>query len=55
MEQKSHLLEHVAKRIIDSLKAGFPQVQRIELKISKINPPIGGKVSHVSYSTSWNM
>jgi len=55
MEQKSHLLEHVAKRIMDSLKAGFPQVQRIELKISKINPPIGGKVSNVSYSVSWNM
>jgi dihydroneopterin aldolase len=55
MEQKSHLLEHVAKRIMDSLKAGFPQVLRIELKISKINPPIGGKVSHVSYSASWNM
>ena len=55
MEQKSHLLEHVAKRIMDSMKAGFTQVQRIELKISKINPPIGGKVSHVSYSTSWNM
>jgi 7,8-dihydroneopterin aldolase/epimerase/oxygenase len=55
MEQKSHLLEHVAKRIVDSLKSGFPQIQRIELKISKINPPIGGKVSHVSYSTSCNM
>jgi dihydroneopterin aldolase len=55
MEQKSHLLEHVAKRIVDSLKSGFPQIHRIELKISKINPPIGGKVSHVSYSTSCNM
>ena len=55
MEQKSHLLEHVAKRIIDSLKSGFPQIHRIELKIAKINPPIGGKVSHVSYSTACNM
>jgi dihydroneopterin aldolase len=55
MDQKSHLLEHVAKRIMDSLKSGFPGIQRIELKISKINPPIGGKVSHVCYSTSCNM
>ena len=55
MEQKSHLLEHVAKRIMDSLKTSFPHIQRIELKISKINPPIGGKVSHVSYSASCNM
>jgi 7,8-dihydroneopterin aldolase/epimerase/oxygenase len=55
MEQKSHLLEHVAKRIMDSLKAGFPQIRTIELKISKVNPPIGGKVGHVCYTTSWNM
>jgi len=55
MEQKSHLLEHVAKRIMDSLKSGFPEIREIELKISKVNPPIGGKVSHVCYSTSCNM
>ena len=55
MEQKSHLLEHVAKRIMDSLKSGFPQIREIELKISKVNPPIGGKVSHVCYSTACNM
>jgi len=55
MEQKSHLLEHVAKRIMDSLKSGFPNIRIIELKISKINPSIGGKVSHVGYSTSCNM
>ena len=53
MEQKSHLLEHVAKRIVDSLKAGFPQVQRIELKISKINPPVGGKMKQVGFETKW--
>jgi dihydroneopterin aldolase len=55
MEQKSHLLEHVAKRIMDSLKSGFPQIRIIELKISKVNPPIGGKVSQVCYSTTCNM
>ena len=54
MEMKSHLLEHVAKRIIESLKSGFPAIQKIELKISKVNPPVGGKVGHVCYSTSWN-
>jgi 7,8-dihydroneopterin aldolase/epimerase/oxygenase len=55
MEQKSNLLEHVSKRIMNSLKSGFPQIERIELKISKVNPPIGGKVGHVCYSTAWNM
>jgi len=55
MEQKSHLLENVAKRIMDSLKNSFPQIQSIELKISKMNPPTSGKVGNVSYSTSWNV
>ena len=55
MDKKSHLLEHVSKRIMDSLKSGFPQIRSIELKISKVNPPIGGKVSHVCYTTSCNM
>jgi 7,8-dihydroneopterin aldolase/epimerase/oxygenase len=53
MEQKSHLLEHVAGRIMASLKAGFPQLTSIDLKISKINPPVGGKMHKVGYSTSW--
>jgi 7,8-dihydroneopterin aldolase/epimerase/oxygenase len=55
MEQKSHLLEHVARRIMDSLKSGFPQIRTIELKIAKVNPPIGGKVGQVCYSTTCNM
>jgi dihydroneopterin aldolase len=53
MEQKSHLLEHVAKRIMDSLKSGFPQIQSIELKICKINPPVGGKMKQVGYEVKW--
>jgi len=53
MEQKSHLLEHVAGRIMNSLKLGFPQLTAIELKISKVNPPVGGKMHRVGFATSW--
>ena len=39
------LLENVAaKRIFDEL----PEVQKITLKVAKINPPIGGDVESVS-------
>ena len=48
MHIKSKLLEHVGKRIIDAIKTRFPEVESIELKVSKMNPPIGGKVDNVS-------
>jgi dihydroneopterin aldolase len=53
MDQKSYLLEHVALRIMNSLKTEFPGLFSIELKISKINPPIGGKMAQVCYATAW--
>lgn len=54
MDQKSYLLEHVAWRIIESLKKEFPHVDSIDLKINKINPPVGGKMYQVSFATSWH-
>ena len=48
MAEKSHLLEHVARRIIDALHAGFPDILHIRLKVSKMNPPMGGKMRCVS-------
>ena len=48
MEIKSKLLEHVGKRILKAIKEKFPQVKSAELKISKMNPPLGGKMRNVS-------
>lgn len=48
MAVKSKLLEHVGKRIIEAIEQAYPQIDAIELKISKMNPPIGGKVESVS-------
>jgi len=44
MEITSKLLEHVAKRIITSVHESFPVVKMITVSISKLNPPVGGKV-----------
>ena len=41
---KSHLLEHVAMRILDAVKAQFPYIERAQVQISKLNPPLGGQV-----------
>ncbi|HCT29461.1 MAG TPA: dihydroneopterin aldolase [Bacteroidales bacterium] len=44
----SHLLEHVAARIIDSIIAELPGVESTQVKVSKVNPPMGGKIQKVS-------
>ncbi|MBI5218091.1 MAG: dihydroneopterin aldolase [Bacteroidia bacterium] len=48
MSVKSHLLEHVAGRILDSLFAKFETIQNAAIKIAKVNPPVGGQVGKVS-------
>ena len=48
----SHLLEHVGKRIIDALVAEFPQIEHVTVKVSKLNPPLGGKIAATSVTLS---
>lgn len=48
MEIKSNLLEHVGRRIIQEVKNHFPQVVNVEVKVRKLNPPLGGKMDFVS-------
>ncbi|HOY49570.1 MAG TPA: dihydroneopterin aldolase [Flavobacteriales bacterium] len=48
MKIPSKLLEHVAKRIIDSLRMNFPALGKTKIKVTKLNPPIEGKVAGVS-------
>lgn len=44
MAEPSHLLEHVAGRILTALFAGFPQLRWASVTIEKLNPPLGGNV-----------
>ncbi len=48
MTIKSSLLENIAQRIIDALYQNLNGIEKITLKISKINPPMGGKIEKVS-------
>ena len=52
MEIKSHLLEHVARRILDAVFSRFPSVNKATIKISKLNPALGGKMGCVSITLS---
>ena len=42
MHKTSQLLEHVAGRIADRVFAEFPKVMSLDLRITKLNPPLGG-------------
>ena len=42
------LLEHLAEKICIKLKCKFTQIQSIEIKVTKINPPIEGQVESAS-------
>lgn len=52
MDIPSNLLEHVCGRIVDALYSEFRSLQKVTVKVSKINPPVGGKVGCSSVTIS---
>lgn len=42
MKEPSKLLENIALRIIEQVKAAYPTIETCEVKVAKMNPPIGG-------------
>lgn len=48
MEIPSNLLEHVARRIGEGVMSSFPAVTSVRVKVSKLNPPLGGQMESVS-------
>jgi len=53
MDKKSKLLENIAKRIIDAIYAQFDGIDKVTVKVSKMNPPMGGgRIEKVSVTLS---
>ena len=50
MEQPSKLLETVAEKIVSDVFLNLPSAMSVQLKISKLNPPIGGKCKKATVS-----
>ena len=48
MDIPSDLLEHVAQRIISRVMTEFQEAQKVSVKVSKMNPPMGGQIRKVS-------
>jgi len=47
MMQKSHLLENIAKRILDALYENLSGIKKASIKVRKMNPPMGGQIKSV--------
>jgi dihydroneopterin aldolase len=48
MTRKSYLLENIAGRILNALYSEMNGIKKASVKVSKMNPPVGGKISSVS-------
>lgn len=48
MAIRTKLLETVAEKILDRILLEIPSVNQVKVKVSKLNPPIGGNVEMVS-------
>ena len=52
MQIKSNLLENIASRILDALYENISDMKKATIKVSKMNPPMGGKIKKVSVTMS---
>jgi len=52
METSSNLLEHIATRILNALYSGLKDIRKATVKVSKMNPVMGGKIGRVSVEIS---
>lgn len=48
MAIRSKLIEQVGQRIVDELKKQFSTLKKLEVKVTKLNPPMNGNVEKVS-------
>ncbi len=46
MATPSKLIENAAYRILRRVKEAFPEIDRIEVELAKMNPPVGGQMDH---------
>lgn len=54
MAIRSHLLEHVARRILSQIEAQFPKIKKAKVSVAKINPPVNADLDYVKISFKKN-
>lgn len=54
MMQPSKLIERVARRVQDAVLSAYPQIEKMETKVSKHRPPIEGILDCASVVLQYN-
>lgn len=49
----ARLLEHVGYDVVQALREAFPQLKRVQVEVTKFNPPLGGVCEAASVVTLW--
>ncbi|MDR2841064.1 MAG: dihydroneopterin aldolase [Paludibacter sp.] len=52
MNKPSKLIENLARRILDAIKANFSEITQLTVSVSKLNPPLGGKAEKTTFELS---
>ena len=50
----SQLIEHIVQRTGQKLITSFNTISNLSVKLTKLNPPLGGKVDNVSITVSFS-
>lgn len=52
MDKRAFLIENVCQRIVDRIFNELSEVKKVKVKVSKLNPPMAGKMKSVSVTLS---
>ncbi|MDR2816439.1 MAG: dihydroneopterin aldolase [Proteiniphilum sp.] len=52
MAKPSKLIENAAYRILRRVKDAFPEIDRIEVELAKMNPPVAGRMEYSAVTVS---
>ena len=44
MAKPAKIMEHLARRILDAVRSSTTGIENVTLRLSKMNPPVGGKM-----------
>jgi dihydroneopterin aldolase len=53
MSERIQLLETACEKIIDSIRKEFSQINSIQVKVTKLNPPLTGVAKQASVLQMW--
>lgn len=53
LTQRASLLETVSSKIISTVAALSPKIEGIEVRVSKFNPPVAGRIDRVFVEEAW--